>query len=809
MLTQGLAAFLSDLRYGTRLLLRSPGFSAVAIAALALGIGANTAIFSVVNTLLIQRLPYHEPERLAIVWEHNLPRDRKNNVVSPGNFIHWREMNQVFDDIAAVGLTFNLTLTGHGEPVELPFQYVTPPFFSILGVPPALGRPFTAEEAGPNSRVVVISDRLWRTRLGADPEILARGVTLQGVSHSVVGVMPPGFALLDKTVDVWLPAPFTAESRTPRGRWLATVARLKPGVTFEQAQRDMTRVAGELTKLFPDFNTGWTARVVPLREQLTGDIRPALLVLLAAVACVLLIACANVANLLLARATARGRELAVRAALGAGRRRLIRQLLAESLVLSLAGGAAGIALAWWGLGLLRAFVADRIPVYGLESIGINGTVLAFTAGASILSGLFFGLVPAFSAAGASLNDSLKEGGRTGSAARGKRARAAFVVVEIALALVLLVGAGLLVRSFAHLMAVDTGFDTSRTITMRVSVPQSRYGEPARRVQFFDRLLERVRLLPGVEASGAISFLPLAGLGAATGFEVVGAPPPPAGEGPVTDVRVIADGYFKAMRVPLVRGRLFDEGQPADAQNKVIVNETLARRHWPNEDPIGRRIKVSWDDNREDEIIGVVGDVRQADLETEPRGTIYWPHARTPYGSMTLTLRTAGEPAAITSSVRDTLRELDPNLALADVKSMREVVSRSVAQRRLTMVLLGIFAAAALLLAAVGIYGVLAYSVTQRTQEIGIRLALGAQRGDVLKMIVAEAAVLAGAGIVLGAAGAALLTRLMTGLLFGVQPFDPVTFAVVALVLAGIALLASYLPGRRATRVDPVIALRAE
>ena len=809
MLTQGITAFFNDVRYGARLLLRSPGFTFIAVAALAIGIGANTAIFSVVNTLLIQRLPYAEPDRLAVVWEHNLPRDRKNNVVSPGNFIHWREMNQVFEEIAAVGLTFNITLTGHGDPFEVPFQFVTAEFFPVLGVQPVLGRWFTADEDRPGSRVAVISDRLWRARLGSDPEIVSKGITLNGVSHPVVGVMPPGFAFLDKTVDVWLPVGFPAEARTPRGRWLATVGRLKPGVTFEQAQRDMARVAGELTTLFPDFNTGWTARVVPLREQLTGDIRPALLLLLGAVAFVLLIACANVANLLLARATARQRELAVRAALGAGRRRLIRQLLAESLVLSVAGGAAGLVLAWWGLQLLRGFVADRIPVYGLDSAGIDGTVLAFTAGTALISGLFFGLVPAFSAAGAGLNDSLKEGGRTGSAARGKRARSAFVVVEMALALVLLVGAGLLVRSFARLMDVETGFETAQTVTMRVSIPQSRYGEPPLRIQFYDRLVERVAGLPGVEAAGAVSFLPLAGLGAATGFEVVGAPPPPRGEGPVTDVRVISDEYFKAMGIPLVRGRLFDESQPADAQNKIIVNEALAGRHWPGEDPIGRRIKVSWDDNREDEIIGVVGDVRQADLETEARATIYWPYPRSPYGTMTLAVRTAGGAAAVISPVRTILRELDPDLALANVQTMDEVVSRSVAQRRLTMVLLAIFAGSALLLAAVGIYGVIAYSVTQRTQEIGIRLALGAQQGDVLRMIVGQAAALAAAGILLGAAGAALLTRLMTDLLFGVQPFDPLTFGAVAAVLAAVALLASYVPGRRATQVDPVVALRAE
>ncbi|HJR60772.1 MAG TPA: ABC transporter permease [Vicinamibacterales bacterium] len=800
---------LSDLRHGVRLLLGAPGFTAVAVAALAIGIGANSAIFSVVNTLLLERLPYGEPERLVVVWEHNIPRDRKNNVVSPGNFIHWREMNQVFEDIAAVGLTFNLTLTGHGDPVEIPFQYVTASFFPIVGVQPAMGRIFTPEEDRPRSQVVVISDRLWRSRLNSDPAVLTRGLTLEGEVHSVVGVMPPGFSFLDKTVDLWAPVGFPAEARTPRGRWLMTVAKLEPGVTAEQAQRDMTRVAGELTTLFPNFNTGWTARVVPLRDQLTGDIRPALLLMLGAVAFVLLIACANVANLLLARATSRQRELAVRAALGAGRGRIVRQLLAESLVLAVAGGATGLALAWWSLQLLRAFVADRLPVPRLEQVGIDGPVLGFTVAASLLAGLIFGLVPAFSAAGARLTDALKEGGRTGSAGRGKRTRSVFVVVEIALALVLLVGAGLLVRSFVRLMDVDAGFDTERTVTMRVSLPQSRYRQPVQRIQFFDRLFERIDRIPGVQSSGAVTFLPLTGLGSATRYEVVGQPVPPAGQEPVTDVRIIANQYFKAMGIPLVRGRLFDPGQPADAQNRIIVNEALARHHWPNEDPIGKRIKVSWTDNRQDEIIGVVGDVRHAGLDTEARSMTYWPHARDASSSMTLTVRTAAEPPAAVSAIRGILRDQDPELALADVKTMDEVVSRSVAQRRLLMMLLGIFAAAAMLLAAVGIYGVIAYSVTQRTREIGIRLALGAQRSDVLRMIVGQAARLALAGIVIGAAGAAWLTRLMADLLFEVRPLDPLTFAGVAAVLGSVALLASYLPGRRATRVDPVVALRAE
>ena len=797
--------WLSDLRYGTRLLLRAPGFTVIAIATLAIGIGANTAIFSVVNTLLLQRLPYGEPERLVVVWEHNIPRDRKNNVVSPGNYLHWRELNQAFEDIAAVGLTFNLTLTGVGEPVELPFQYVTANFFPIVGVAPALGRPFTAEEDRPGSRVAVISDRLWRTRLNADPDVLSRGLTLQGQTYTITGVMPPGFSFLDKTVDLWVAVGFSAQARTPRGRWLATVAKLKPGVAPEDAQRDMVRVAEDMTRRFPDFNTGWTARVVPLREQMTGDIRPALLVLLGAVAFVLLIACANVANLLLARATARGRELAVRAALGAGRGRIVRQLLAESLVLAIAGGAGGLLLAWWLVQSLRVYVADAVSVQRLDAVAIDGSVLLFTLAVALVSGVAFGLLPAFTASGTALTDSLKEGGRTGTAGRGGRTRATLVIAEIALALVLLVGAGLLVRSFARLTNVDAGFEPAQTLSMRVSLPGSRYAEAPQRTQFYRELVQRIAVLPGVQSTGAISFLPLTGLGSATSYEVVGRPTP-RGQEPVTDVRVITGEYFKALGVPLLRGRLFDENTPSDTTNKVIVNETLARAHWPGDDPVGKRIKVSWRDNIEDEIIGVVGDVRMAELNTAARPAIYWPHAREAYGSMTLTVRGTGDP---TNAIRAILRERDPDLALADVRSMDEVVARSVAQRRVTMVLLGIFAGAALLLAAIGIYGVIAYSVTQRTQEIGIRVALGAQRGDVLRMIVRSAVLLAVAGVAIGAAGAVFLTRLMRDLLFGVEPFDLVTFGTVALLLTIVALLASYIPGRRATRVDPIIALRGE
>ena len=808
-----MSPFLQDLRHGARLLLRSPGFTLVAVAALAIGIGATTAIFSVIHTLLIEPLPYKDADRLAIVWEHNLPRDRKNNVVSPGNFIHWREMQRSFLDMAgisgSVGLSFKVTITGAGEPEEVPMQLVTASFFPVLGVNPVQGRPFTAEEDKPNSRVAVMSDRLWKRKFSGDTGLLNRTVTIGGHAYTVVGIMPPGFSYLDKTVDVWLPMGFNAQARTPRGRWMNVAARLKPGVTFEQAQQDMTRVHAALTQMFPDFNTGWTARVVPLREELTGKVRPALLILAAAVGFVLLIACANVANLLLSRATSRQRELAVRAALGAGRGRIVRQLLAESLVLAAAGGVGGLLLAWWALNLLRAVVAEKLPIQRLEAVGVDGWMLAFTLGASILSGVLFGIVPALTASGPALNDALRDGGRSGSTARGNRVRAAFVVTEIALALMLLVGAGLLIRSFMHVLNTNPGFESERTITMDVAVPGSRYPEATNRIEFFTRLLDRASALPGVHAAGAISFLPLAGMGAATAYEVVGQPPPPKGEDHVCDVRVATNGYFEALRIPLLRGRWFNENDANDVKNRVIINEAMARRHWPGEDPIGKRIKVYWNDTREDEIIGVVGDVRQTTLEEAPRATNYWPYARFPYNGMTLTIRTAGDPTSIVRSVVAIVRDQDPQLAVADIRTMEQVVSDSIAERRLTMTMLTVFAAAALILAAVGIYGLIAYSVTQRTQEIGIRMALGAQRAHVMRMVVGHALLLSAIGIALGAVGAAVLTRLMDRLLFDVRPSDPLTFVAVAGLLAIVAAAASYIPRRRAARVDPIVALRAE
>jgi len=801
---------LTDARYALRSFAQSPGFTIVAILALAIGVGANTAIFGVVYALLLKPLPYRDPARLAVVWEHNIPRDKKNNVVSPGNYLHWREMNSSFAEMSVVSMTFRTAMTGEGEPEEVPYQVVNATLFPMLGVGAAHGRVISdADDTFNAPPVVLISDRLWRRRFGADPGIVNKTVRFGGNPRTVVGVMPPGFSILDTDVDLWFPATFSADARTPQGRWTMVVARLKDGVGFERAQQDMTRVAAQLTTQFPAFDTGWTARVVPLTEQLTGDVRPALFVMLGAVGFVLLIACANVANLLLARATTRQREFAVRAALGADRRRLFRQLFAESAVLAAAGGAAGVTLAWWGLRILRTAVASSAGIQRLETVGLGGWVLLFAAAIACASAVLFGVVPALTASGGSLTGALKEGGRTGTAARGGRARQAFVVVEIALALVLLVGAGLLARSFWTLMRVDTGFDPARTLTLKVTLPTAAYREAPKRIGFFDRLFERIDALPGVQASGGVSFIPLVGLGAATSFSVVGAPAAAAGNEPVADVRVVTHDYFRAMGIPLVAGRLFDSRDTAPGTRRLIVSASLARKHLGDGDPIGRRIVLSWNDQGPDEIVGVVGDIRAANLETEPRPTTYLPPARFSYPYTSVIVKSSGDPMALAPSIVGAVRDLDPNVPVADIRPMADVVSISTAQRRVTMLLLVTFAILALVLAAVGIYGVVSYSVTQRTQEIGIRMALGAARGAVLRMVVGQAMALAAVGVVAGGAGAWALTRLMGALLFGVEPSDPVTFGAVSAVLALVAAVAASVPGLRATRVDPVIALRSE
>jgi putative ABC transport system permease protein len=799
-----------DLTTAVRSLLRNPGFTAAALVTLALGIGANTAIFTVVNALLVKPLPYADPDRLAVIWEHNLARQKKDNVVSPGNYIHWREQSQSFEQIAGASPNFRATLSGGGrEPEEVPIQLVSGNLFPMLGVTPALGRWFRPEEDRSPRTAVIVSHRLWVRRFNADPAIVGRPTTVNGEDVTVVGVMPEGFSFIFRDIDLWSPFALPATARTPRGRWMIVLGRLKPGVGIEQAQSEMNTIHARLAQQFPEFNTGWATTVVPLGEQLTGQIRPALLILLGAVGCVLLIACANVANLLLARGTSRRREIAIRSALGAARGRIVRQLLAESLLLSVAGGAMGFALAWWGVSALRRVVAATIPLFPrLDEIAIDGGILGFTALLSIATGVIFGLAPALVTTSSHLQDSLREGGRSGTAREGF-ARSAFVVAQVALALVLLAGAGLLIRSFARLLNVDPGFNADRALTAKVSLSGDAYEEDKRIRSFFNELNDRIARAPGVIAAGGVSFLPMNGMGAATSFEIVGREKAPLGAGPVADVRVVSGDYFAAMEIPLLAGRLFDAREQREKGNVVVVSAALARLYWPNEDPTGKRIVISWNTEEPDEIIGVVGDARQVDLETDIRPVVYWPQGRFTYPWSTLVVRTQGNPSNAAAIIRREVRAMDAGVPVADVRPLAEIVSRSVAQRRLTMVLLAIFAGVALTLAGVGIYGVMAYLVAQRTREMGVRMALGAKPRDVLRLVMGRALLLAALGAAIGAAVAFVATRYMTALLFRTEPGDPAIFALVILVLLAAAALASYLPGRSATKVDPLIALRAE
>ena len=798
-----------DLRFAVRSLLRSPAFTGAALVTLALGIGANTAIFTIVNALLLKPLPYKDADRLMIVWENNIRRNKPDNVVSPGNYIHWREQTRTFDDLAGVSPNFRGTVSGDGrEPEEVPVQMVSANFFPMLGVRPALGRWFRAEEDRPPRASVMLSHRLWQQRYAGDPKIVGRTIRFDGNPMTVIGVMPESFSFVFRDIDTWIPLALPASARTPRGRWMIVVGHLRPGATIEQAQAEMNAIQDGVRQQYPEFNTGWATTVIPLNDQLTGKLRPALLILLGAVGCVLLIACANVANLLMARGSARRRELAIRAALGAARGTLVRHLLLESVVLAVAGGAVGLLLAWWGVEALKAVVALSIPLFPrLDEIRVDRTILLFAFAISTVTGVLFGLAPALMGSSADLQASLREGGRSGTPREGL-ARSAFVVAEVALALILLVGAGLLIRSFARLMAVDPGFNPDRVMTAKVSVSGDRYEDDARERQFFNELFDRIARSAGVAAAGGVSFLPMNGMAAATGFSIVGREPPPLGQGHVCEVRVVAGDYFGAMGIPLIAGRRFDTREQADKANVVIVNQAMATRHFPN-GAIGQRIIVSWHTEEPDEIVGVVGDVRTNDLETAARPTIYWPQGRFSYPWTTAVVRTQGDPSAAAALIRQEVRRLDVGVPVADVRPLGEVVSRSVAQRRLIMLLLAVFAGVALTLAAVGIYGVMSYIVAQRTREIGVRMALGASRADVLRMVLGRALLLSGAGLAIGAGVAWFATRYMEALLFQTRAADPAVFVAVACVLVASALVASYLPGRWATRVDPLVALRAE
>jgi len=799
-----------DIKYGVRMLVKSPGFTVVAVLALALGIGANTAIFSVVNGVLLRPLPFPEAERLVWFDGVNPARGITESSLSMPDYLDWRSQVDAFESITAF-VEGSAILSGEdAEPERVPRGVVTANFFPTIGVNPVQGRALLPEDELRGSEpVAVLSHGLWQRRFGANPNVVGSKLTLSGRSVTVVGVMPAGFDYPAKA-QLWMPLKTDADDERRDNRYLQALARLKPTATLAEAQAQIDTLSGRLGQQYPETSGGWSARLTGLQEWTTRSIRTSLLLLLGAVGFVLLIACANVANLLLARAAARRKEIALRTALGAGRRRIIRQLLTESLLLASSGGVVGLALSLFLTDLLVAISPADVP--RLDEIGLDARVLGFTVGVVCLVGLLFGLAPALQASKTDLNDALKEGGRSSTEGRGRnRVRALLVVSEIALSLLLLIGAGLLIKSFVLLRDVNPGFDAENVLTMRISLPAARYTEPQQQANFYRELTERVSALPGVEVAGATVSLPLGGSNFSVGRSFVREGRPLATENSLdADYFVATPDYFKTMRIPVKAGRAFTERDTVETPPVVLVNETLARRVFPGEDPIGKRLTVWRDEQFAREIIGIVGDVKSSRLDAETGSQIYVPYAQdAAWGGLSLAVRTKGEPEMLAAGVRGAVRAIDKNLPVYDIKTMDDVLSASVANNRLVVLLFGVFAMFALLLASIGIYGVIAYSVAQRTHEIGIRIALGAQRTDVLGLVVGQGMVPAVIGVIIGLIGAFAVTRIMQGLLYGVSATDPAVFVGVSLLLMIVALTACYIPARRATKVDPIIALRYE
>jgi putative ABC transport system permease protein len=821
-----MATIWQDIKYGARMLMKNPGVTIIVIIALALGIGANSAIFSVVNAVLLRPLPYHESERLIFLNEKSAVLDEMS--ISYPNFTDWRNQNQTFEKMGVYNRA-SYNLTGSGEAERIVTGQVSADLFSVLRVNALHGRVFTNEEDKPGGTpVVVLSYGLWQRRFGGQTNIINQAITLNSKSYTVIGVMPESYAYPSRA-EMWVPVGQLSDQASWQSRGnhpgLYGVARLKPGVSFEQAQADMNNVAANLAKQYPDSNTGNQIRLRPMLEIFVTDVRRALWVIFGAVGFVLLIACANIANLLLARATARKKEMAIRTAVGASRWRIARQLLTESILLSLIGGSIGLVLARWGVDLILYVSPNAIP--RSREIGLDWTVLAFTVGVSFLTGILFGLIPAIQAGEVDVHETLKETGR-GTSGR-HWLRSSLVVVEVATTLVLLIGAGLMIRSFYLLQKVNPGFAHEHLTSFSVSLPQKKYSTEEQQASFYNRLLENIRALPGVETSAAASGLPLGNNGWQTSFTVEGQPVPERDQTPLMEACLVTPDYFRAMNIPVLRGRVFsdrddrshlagrdlskmDENQRAMAGlNKIVIDEEFARRHWPNEDAVGKRVKMGRDhDSPLLEVIGVVGRVKMESLnQNSDRVQGYFAFAQVPDGGMTVLIKGAADPNQLISSVRNAVKEIDPDQPIYSPRTMDEIRAESVASERLNLTLLSLFAGIALVLAIVGIYGVMSYSVTQRTHEIGIRMAIGARPRDVFQMILGQGMKLALIGVGVGLLSAFGLTRLMETMLFGVEPTDATTFAGISFLLIGIALLACYLPGRRATKVEPTVSLRYE
>jgi len=794
-----------DFRYGLRMLLKNPGFTLVAIITLALGIGANTAIFSVANAVLFRPLPYPDSDRMVRIEEKHEGRRWTN--VTFASFLDMGTETESLNYISAWRF-WNFNLTEGGQPERVTGAMVSAEFFNALGVAPHTGRAFLPQEDLPASNnVAIIGFGLWQRRFGGEVNLIGKNIRISDDNYTVVGVMPLGFDFPNQT-ELWTPLAASGSLRNNRrAHLLQVIARLKPQATLRQAESDMVGITRRIEEQNKGVDPGLNLSLFGLQQRIVEPVKPALVVLLFAVGFVLLIACANTANLMLTRAASREKEIAVRLALGAGRWRLIRQLLTESILLALLGGGLGLLLAFWSIDLIAAFDPGNIP--RLEETGIDNRVLIFSLLATIGAGVLFGLAPAIQATKTNLNESLKEGGRSGESVKSNRLRDLLVVGEIALALVLLVGAGLLINSFWRLMQVNPGFDSHNVLTMQVTLSSTKYSDDGKITNTLQRMLERVKTVPGVTSVGLINTLPLNG-GPATTLEVVGRPVPEPGQEQSADIRIISPDYFRSMGIGLIGGRGFDDRDGAASKRVVVVNESLARRYWPNENPIGKQVTMKdWGEPLTGEVVGIVNDVKPDGLDTDTRPMLYWPYPQFPSTFNAFTIRTSSDPNGVIAAVKARIWEADKDQAIASVQTMEELVSQSVGARRFNMMLFGVFGAIALLMSAIGIYGVISYSVAQRTREIGVRMALGAQVGDVLSLVIKQGMTRALAGIGIGLIASFALTRLMTGLLFGINATDPLTFAAISLLLALAALLACYIPARRATKIDPIEALHYE